>query len=155
LVKDHGHLNDGITATTNTPVDRDWPEHAQRTPPADMRMWNLITVTNGSLSRGSVCVNTMRHRIGSDVGITVFGGVWTRGSLLTRLNAGITNADRKGTRNVSNSRVGSRGKTTKSKLEAASHRVRVQRACRHRATSPQAIPLDLSPGSGISHFDRN
>ena len=80
------------------PVDRSWPEHAQRTPPADMRMWNSITVTNGSPSWVSVCVNTMRHKIGSDVEITMFGGVWARGCLLTRLNAGIKNADREETR---------------------------------------------------------
>lgn len=75
------------------PVDRSWPEHAQRTPPADMRIWNTITVTNGCPSRVSEYVNTMRHTIGSDVEITVFGGVWARGNHLTGLNAGITTVD--------------------------------------------------------------
>jgi hypothetical protein len=47
-------------------------------------MWNSIAVTNGRPSRVPICVNTMRHTIGSDmadVGITVFGAGFGRGEV--------------------------------------------------------------------------
>ena len=147
--RDHGHLNNLFTATTNTP-GRPQLATTRATYPAGIH--ENVESDHRDQWRVSVYVNTMRHTIGSDMEITVFGGVWARGSLLTRLNPETSNADREAIRDDSNSRAGSRGRTPRSRLKSGE--LRIQRACPHVGTadgsSPSArrVSKSESPHSG-------